>query len=134
MLADIRRAAKPVALVYGREDPWIVPYWGQRAKRRLGGLGTYFELRGAGHCPHHEAPAAVNAILRAWVDVVEVEGATAEAASQLSLDARLLGLEGEYPEARTGAAVRVELVDGKPRSLWERFLYLLDGMRGGEED
>ena len=23
----------PVCLIYGRDDPWVVPLWGQRAKR-----------------------------------------------------------------------------------------------------
>ena len=25
----------PVCMVYGREDPWVVPLWGQRLKRLL---------------------------------------------------------------------------------------------------
>ena len=35
MLKDIRGSCIPVALVYGKEDPWIVPVWGFRAKRSL---------------------------------------------------------------------------------------------------
>jgi pimeloyl-ACP methyl ester carboxylesterase len=39
----------------GRDDPWVVPIWGQRLKRRLP-EAQYLELAPAGHCPHHEAP------------------------------------------------------------------------------
>jgi len=49
-------------LVYGKEDPWVRPIWGQRAWRRFSESGTtapYYELSPAGHCVHHEAPAAV---------------------------------------------------------------------------
>ena len=28
-----REKELPVALVYGKEDPWVVPLWGQRLKR-----------------------------------------------------------------------------------------------------
>ena len=49
-------------LVYGKEDPWVRPIWGQRASRRFSESGMtapYYELSPAGHCVHHEAPAAV---------------------------------------------------------------------------
>jgi pimeloyl-ACP methyl ester carboxylesterase len=39
----------------GRDDPWVVPIWGQRLKRKLP-EAQYLELAPAGHCPHHEAP------------------------------------------------------------------------------
>ncbi|KAG2445634.1 hypothetical protein HXX76_000244 [Chlamydomonas incerta] len=64
------RLACPVLLLYGKEDPWVRPLWGQRLKRRLP-EALYLELSPAGHCPHHETPAAVNRALRAWVAAQE---------------------------------------------------------------
>jgi hypothetical protein len=32
---------------------------------------TYLELAPAGHCPHHEAPTAINSIITTWVAAVE---------------------------------------------------------------
>eukprot|EP00775_Hariotina_reticulata_P005832 gene5832-6073_t len=60
----------PVCLAYGREDPWVVPLWGQRLKRALP-AAQYLELTPAGHCPHHEAPMAINNIITTWVAAVE---------------------------------------------------------------
>jgi hypothetical protein len=54
----------------GRDDPWVVPIWGQRLKR-LRPEATYLELAPAGHCPHHEAPTAINNIIQTWVAAVE---------------------------------------------------------------
>lgn len=34
----------PVCMVYGREDPWVVPLWGQRLKRLLADA-VYLEVR-----------------------------------------------------------------------------------------
>lgn len=65
--------AVPLAMINGREDVWVVPAWGHRVKRRAPET-AYFELSPAGHCPHAEAPAAVNAVLRAWVAATEVGG------------------------------------------------------------
>lgn len=47
-----------------------MPLWGQRLKRRLPSA-QYLELVPAGHCPHHEAPAAINTIIQTWVAAVE---------------------------------------------------------------
>ena len=61
------RLSCPVSLVYGRDDPWVVPLWGQRAMRRLPPTTTYYELTPAGHCPHHERPDTVNTLIAGWV-------------------------------------------------------------------
>ena len=34
----------PVCMIYGREDPWVVPLWGQRLKRLLADA-VYLEVR-----------------------------------------------------------------------------------------
>lgn len=60
----------PVRVCAGRDDPWVVPIWGQRLKR-LKPEATYLELAPAGHCPHHEAPTAINNIIQTWVAAVE---------------------------------------------------------------
>lgn len=42
----------PVLLLYGRDDPWVVPLWGQRAMRVLedgGKDAEYWEMTPAGH-------------------------------------------------------------------------------------
>lgn len=44
-----------MCMIYGKEDPWVVPFWGQRTKHR-NPEAVYYELSPAGHCPHHEAP------------------------------------------------------------------------------
>jgi len=74
-------------MVYGREDPWVVPLWGQRAYLRLrmaeqqqqqqhGDLQrvSYCELTPAGHCPHHEAPRTVGKVTEGWIRSMEREG------------------------------------------------------------
>ena len=35
----------PVCMIYGREEPWVVPLWGQRLKRVLADA-VYLEVRG----------------------------------------------------------------------------------------
>lgn len=54
----------------GRDDPWVTRAWGHRLKRQLP-AAQYLELAPAGHCPHHEAPTAVNNIIQTWVEAVE---------------------------------------------------------------
>ena len=162
LLADLRQAGTPVCLVYGRDDPWIVPYWGQRAKSVLQEMGTYFELQGAGHCPHHESPETVNTILNSWVDTVESGlglglglGAHRDGEQvsihpslkalananpnpkpnpNLSMHPSLKALAGSYQEPRTQAKIQVELVDGQPRSLWEKVLFIFDRLRRSREE
>lgn len=43
----------PVCMVYGREDPWVVPLWGQRLKRLLDDA-VYLEVSGTGRCLHQK--------------------------------------------------------------------------------
>ncbi|KAG0616962.1 hypothetical protein M758_5G155500 [Ceratodon purpureus] len=54
-LISLKETRTPMCLIYGKEDPWVVPFWGQRAKQRNPDA-VYYELSPAGHCPHHEAP------------------------------------------------------------------------------
>ncbi|KAK9839381.1 hypothetical protein WJX84_005938 [Apatococcus fuscideae] len=93
----------PITMVYGREDPWVVPLWGQRLKRLLP-QADYFEVSPAGHCPHAEAPAAVSEAMQMWISA-------AESSSPLPLaigDTRQLGSCG------------LQLMSGHPRNVFER--------------
>uniref|UniRef100_A0A7I4D1T7 AB hydrolase-1 domain-containing protein n=1 Tax=Physcomitrium patens TaxID=3218 RepID=A0A7I4D1T7_PHYPA len=54
-LISLKERRMPMCMIYGKEDPWVVPFWGQRAKQRNPDA-IYYELSPAGHCPHHEAP------------------------------------------------------------------------------
>eukprot|EP00438_Fugacium_kawagutii_P007962 Skav221207 [mRNA] locus=scaffold2467:115842:116303:- [translate_table: standard] len=56
----------PTLLLYGREDPWIVPYWAARAFKRAPSA-DYLQLSPSGHCPHFETPATVNECLLRWL-------------------------------------------------------------------
>ena len=100
----------PVCLVYGAEDPWVVPLWGQRLKRRVPDA-TYYELSPAGHCPHHERPQAVNELMAAWMS------------NQVSGTPELLPDTGDAWELPlddgSGAMLRVTRTDGSPRNPFE---------------
>lgn len=69
----------------GREDPWVAPLYGHRAKRLLP-AAVYLELSPAGHCPHHEAPTAVNSIIATFVAAVEAGQHQQHAALQVCDD------------------------------------------------
>lgn len=56
----------PICLIYGKNDPWIVPFWGKRIKRLIPDA-TYYELSPVGHCPHDEAPRTANELLLSWL-------------------------------------------------------------------
>ena len=70
------REALPVLLLYGRNDPWVIPYWGQRAYKALTKdskdgdepMAHYVEISNCGHSPNHEAPVAVNSVLSSWLE------------------------------------------------------------------
>ena len=92
----------PVAMVYGKDDPWVVPLWGQRLKRAIP-RADYYELTPSGHCPAHETPNAFNCIAKSWLAHRE-DGA-------------------ERPTRSSCGTAR--LIDGAPRNIFER----LDAMR-----
>jgi pimeloyl-ACP methyl ester carboxylesterase len=93
----------PVSLVYGRDDPWVVPLWGQRLKRAVP-RAWYYQLSDVGHCPAHESPAAVNDVVAGWVEWAEGAGA---------------GGEEREPPAGSECGV-ARLVDGAPGNVFER--------------
>ncbi|CAM9481957.1 unnamed protein product [Ectocarpus sp. 4 AP-2014] len=101
----IDRIQVPMALIYGKEDPWVVPLWGHRIKRQRPET-LYYEVSPSGHSPHHETPKTVNALLDDWL-----EYASAGGSPPLSRDGEVLEMQEE-----TGTRVRATLVpDAKPR-------------------
>ncbi|XP_021736483.1 pheophytinase, chloroplastic-like [Chenopodium quinoa] len=72
-LSRCRERNVPVCLVYGKEDPWVKPFWGQHVKKQLP-EAPYYEISPAGHCPHDEVPEVVNYLLRGWIKSVESKG------------------------------------------------------------
>ncbi|GAX74761.1 hypothetical protein CEUSTIGMA_g2208.t1 [Chlamydomonas eustigma] len=64
--ACLQRIKAPILMLYGRDDPWVVPLWGQRLKRKCP-QAVYLELSPAGHCPHHEVPRSVNWAISSWI-------------------------------------------------------------------
>ncbi|CAK9201361.1 unnamed protein product [Sphagnum troendelagicum] len=68
-LIRLRKEKLPLCLIYGREDPWVVPFWGQQVKQHVPDA-VYYELSPVGHCPHHEAPEVVNFLIRKWVQSI----------------------------------------------------------------
>ena len=112
----IRDGDVPVALVYGREDPWVTPLWGQRLKRRVPNA-TYYEVSKCGHCPHHEALELVNEIMGSWM--------TATSAGEVP------PREPVTVVARGGSTLLGEVVDGNPRLPTEWLVYCIDALSGG---
>lgn len=72
-LSRCRESKVPVCLVYGKEDPWVKPIWGQQVKKQLP-EAPYYEISPAGHCPHDEVPEVVNYLLRGWIKSLESKG------------------------------------------------------------
>lgn len=72
-LSRCRENNIPICLMYGKEDPWVRPIWGQQVKRQLP-EAPYYEISPAGHCPHDEVPEVVNYLLRGWIKNLESQG------------------------------------------------------------
>ena len=104
----------PVALVYGKDDPWVFPAWGQRAFRKLDPQRSlYYELSSTGHCPNDESPIATNLCLADILDAFD----TRRPHGHLVPSPRV-GLTTSVQEA-PGREVIIYRVDGKPRNLVE---------------
>ncbi|CAM9623686.1 unnamed protein product [Hapterophycus canaliculatus] len=102
----IDRVQVPMALIYGKEDPWVVPLWGHRIKRQRPET-LYYELSPSGHSPHHETPNTVNALLADWLKYANTGGFP-----PLSGDGEVLDMQARLIPLR----VRATLVpDAKPR-------------------
>mmetsp|Transcript_47 Transcript_47/g.68 ORF Transcript_47/g.68 Transcript_47/m.68 type:complete len:499 (-) Transcript_47:142-1638(-) len=103
----------PVLLCYGRDDPWVVPAWGQKIKREMPtDQVLYYEISPSGHCPHHETPEPVAHTIRAFCRALHL---TEEGSS----------LESRMPkETITFGNVTVDyLSKGSPRNIFEKLTY-----------
>ncbi|KAJ6755157.1 PHEOPHYTINASE CHLOROPLASTIC [Salix purpurea] len=54
-LARCKVSNIPICLMYGKEDPWVKPFWGLQVKQQVP-EAPYYEVSPAGHCPHDEVP------------------------------------------------------------------------------
>lgn len=109
-----RNESLRVGLVYGREDPWVVPLWGQRLKRVIKNA-TYYELSPVGHCPNDEAPEAVNLVIESLVRDWFFNDSDDDAVKASSV-----------PLPKSIQGVSIELVDGSPRNAFEKMDYWKD--------
>ncbi|KAJ6777592.1 PHEOPHYTINASE CHLOROPLASTIC [Salix koriyanagi] len=57
-LARCKVSNIPICLMYGKEDPWVKPFWGLQVKQQVP-EAPYYEVSPAGHCPHDEVPEEV---------------------------------------------------------------------------
>jgi len=73
---------KPLLLLYGKDDPWVAPLWGQRAylnlllsalryEKPLSKYTRYFEVENCGHCPHDESPEIISKVTEEWVESMD---------------------------------------------------------------
>ena len=99
MLTRLAASDIPIALVYGKEDPWVVPLWGQRLKRAVS-RADYYEISPGGHCPAHECPASTNSIIDQWTTYCEA------------------GCVGAPPSGSSDGSGR--LIQGNPRNIFEK--------------
>lgn len=65
--ADMPRVGCRTLVLYGSDDPYIVPQAYAETRRWVDGPLTVRELNGKGHFLHHSAVAVVNAELRRWL-------------------------------------------------------------------
>ncbi|KAK7312115.1 hypothetical protein VNO77_35718 [Canavalia gladiata] len=72
-LSRCRKNNVPICLMYGKEDPWVKPFWGQQVKRQVP-EAPYYQVSPAGHCPHDEVPEVINFLLRGWIRNLESQG------------------------------------------------------------
>uniref|UniRef100_A0A0C9S9C3 TSA: Wollemia nobilis Ref_Wollemi_Transcript_1363_2663 transcribed RNA sequence n=1 Tax=Wollemia nobilis TaxID=56998 RepID=A0A0C9S9C3_9CONI len=121
ILSRCREMNIPLCLIYGREDPWVKPVWGQLVKRQVPDA-VYYEVSPAGHCPHSEVPEVVNFLLRGWIKSIESEGSMA---LPLHEDPNLLQSEFwrkiEFERRGSKKSVRTCVVTMK-RSFWHNLL------------
>ncbi|CAN4110262.1 unnamed protein product [Withania somnifera] len=75
-LTGCRMNNVPVCLIYGKEDPWVMPIWGLKVKQQFP-EAPYYQISPAGHCPHDEVPEVVNFLLRGWIRNVESNSSVA---------------------------------------------------------
>jgi pimeloyl-ACP methyl ester carboxylesterase len=63
----LARLSLPVRMIWGAEDPWEAPAEARRWQNTYHCIKALEVLPGVGHCPHDEAPEAVNPLLLNWI-------------------------------------------------------------------
>jgi len=81
----------PLLLVWGIRDPWINAAGRRASFQRHAPAGTQEVVLEAGHCPHDEVPAQVNAALLEWL------AALPEGAAKVSDETALAHAAGPRP-------------------------------------
>ncbi|XP_024982737.1 pheophytinase, chloroplastic [Cynara cardunculus var. scolymus] len=114
----------PICLMYGKEDPWVRPVWGQQVKRQLP-EAPYYQISPAGHCPHDEVPEVVNYLLRGWIKNLESEGFVALPLLDDESGRYDVAKDLEYMRDGTKRSVRV-LLYGSEFSMWSKLSSLVN--------
>jgi pimeloyl-ACP methyl ester carboxylesterase len=114
----------PICLVYGKEDPWVKPWFGLDVKRQLP-QAPYYEISPAGHCPHDEVPEVVNYLLRGWMKNLESNGSVALPLLDDVESVRYsIAKEVEFGRLGSKKSVRVQFF-GSEFSLWKQIISFL---------
>ncbi|KAK9154820.1 hypothetical protein Sjap_002300 [Stephania japonica] len=108
----------PICLMYGKEDPWVRPVWGQMIKKQVP-EAPYYVISPAGHCPHDEVPEVVNYLLRGWIENLESQGS--ESLPLLNVDKSDQHVSKDLEFLREGSkkSVRVHFF-GSEFSVWRQ--------------
>ena len=78
------RTPAPIALVFGRDDPWCTPAVAQRMLRTATTTARYWEVQSVGHCPQHEAPRATAWIVTQWLSLLLSSASSSSSATTTS--------------------------------------------------
>ncbi|XP_071720039.1 pheophytinase, chloroplastic [Rutidosis leptorrhynchoides] len=114
----------PICLMYGKEDPWVRPVWGQQVKKQLP-QAPYYQISPAGHCPHDEVPEVVNFLLRGWIKNIESQGFVALPLLDDESGRFDVARDLEYVRDGTKRSVRVQFY-GSESSVWTRMTSFLN--------
>ncbi|KAK7323425.1 hypothetical protein VNO77_26897 [Canavalia gladiata] len=118
-LSRCRANCVPICLMYGKEDPWVMPVWGLLAKRKVP-EAPYYQISPAGHCPHDEVPEIINFLLRGWIRNLESQGSVSlPLLEDLDSMKHTIDRELEFPREGSKKSVMVRFFASNV-SLWDR--------------
>ncbi|OIW17073.1 hypothetical protein TanjilG_15656 [Lupinus angustifolius] len=118
-LSRCRTNNVPICLMYGKEDPWVTPFWGVQVKNKVP-EAPYYQISPAGHCPHDEVPEVINFLLRGWIRNLESQGSLSlPLLEELDSIKHTIDRELEFPREGSKKSVMVKFL-GSSVSLWDR--------------